>query len=215
MTEPDSPTTDIAPSPAPEFDPGPEPESSRQRRGAGFVLAVSLAVLFAVAAAVLGAMLLRGSDDDALDDLRATSGRFAEALVSYDYHDPDAHRDAVLELSTGSFRKQYQDAFDKGLGEIITKVQAVSTAYVKDVYLSSVDSNQAQAIVVVDIEHDGSSGPKTLYDVYFRLTLLDLDGHWLVDDVTDLNFGAGGAAGAGVTTDTSTATTATTATSVP
>lgn len=189
--------------PADSASDAPPPEPARR----ALVVAVSLAVVFAVAAAVLAVLLARGSEDDEAEALRTTAGRFGEALVTYDYHDPEAHRDEVLGFATGSFREEYEDAFDQGLGKIITEVEAVSTGFVKDVYLSEVDDDQAQAIVVVDIEHEGTGGANTLYDVYFRLTLVKVDGSWKVDQVTDLNFdGGGSSAGAGATTTTSTPT---------
>jgi hypothetical protein len=209
---------DVDPHELPEShaDAGPQGPSSRSR--AALVLAVSVAVLFAVAAVGLAVLLAGRGDDGELDELRQTAGRFGAALVTYDYHDPDAHRDAVLDFATGSFREEYQDAFDQGLGQIITEVQAVSTGYVKDVYLSAVDEERAQAIVVVDIEHDGTSGPNTLYDVYFRVTLVDVGGAWKVDQVTDLNFDTGGATapgGSGDGADTTAPTAASATTSVP
>lgn len=171
---------------------------------APFLLAVSLAVVFAVVASVL-AVLLVSTDEDGSGRLRETAGRFGEALVSYDYHDPDAHRDTVLGFATGSFRDEYEAAFDQGLAKVITEVKAVSRGHVKDVYLSAVDEDRAQAIVVVDIDHEGSGGPNTLYDVYFRLTLVKVGGDWKVDQVTDLNFDGGGAvAPSGSTTTTTT-----------
>lgn len=193
---------------------GSEPEApgAPDRKGGrprALVVAVSLAAVFALATAVLAVMVTGGGDDSRLEGLRSTAGRFGEALVTYDYHDPKAHRDAVLDFATGSFREEYETAFDQGLGQIITEVKATSRGYVKDIYLSAVDEERAQAIVVVDIEHEGSSGPNTLYDVYFRLTLVEVGGRWKVDQVTDLNFDKGAAAP--VTTDT----TASTATSVP
>lgn len=167
-----------------------------RRARPALVLAVTAAVLLGLAAIVL-AILLAQDDDRATDDLRATAGRFGAALVTYDYHDPEAHRDAVLGYATGSFRQEYEDAFEQGLGQVITEVQAVSTGYVKDVYLSAIDEERAQAIVVVDIEHEGTSGANTLYDVYFRLTMVRVDGRWKVDQVTDLNFDAATGPGAG------------------
>lgn len=190
--------------------PAPEPDEADEAvapadhggppRGSGLVLAISLAVVFALVAAVLAGLLLTGGDSSD-DDLRATAGRFGEALVTYDFHDPEAHRDTILDLSTGSFREEYERAFDEGLGQLITEVEATSVGYVKDVYLSSEDDDEVQAIVVADIEHDGSGGQNRLYDVYFRLTLVRVDGEWLIDDVTDLNFGTGGG-GASTTTST-------------
>lgn len=167
----------------------PELTGGAQRVRPALVLAVTAAVLLGAAAIVLAVLLARDGDSDA-DDLRATAGRFGAALVTYDYHDPEAHRDAVLSYATGSFRQEYEDAFDQGLGQVITEVKAVSTGYVKEVYLSAIDEERAQAIVVVDIEHEGASGPNRLYDVYFRLTMVRVDGTWKVDQVTDLNFDA-------------------------
>lgn len=174
------------------------------------MLAVTLAVLFGLAAAVLAVLLAAGAgDDDEVDELRRTAGQFAEALVTYDFEDPDRHRDQVLSFATGSFREEYEDAFDQGLAQIISEVEAVSQGFVNTVYLSELDDGSAQAVVAVDIEHDGAGGPRTLYDIYFRLTLVEVDGEWKVDQVTDLNFGqdaapAGGQAPADATESTTT-----------
>jgi hypothetical protein len=187
---------------------------ARQSGGPGLIVAISLAVVFAIAAIALGFVALGGDDGDGLDDLRSTAGQFAEALVTYDFHDPDAHRDAVLALATGSFSQDYQDAFDQGLSDIITEVQAVSTGTVNDVFLSSIADGQAQAVVSLDIAVSGSSGARHLADQYVLLTLVQLDDGWRVDQVTDLSFPS--AAGSpSVTTDTSTATTAPPAAPVP
>jgi hypothetical protein len=61
--------------------------------------------------------------------------------------------------------------------------------------VSALDEERAEAIVVVDIEHDGASGPRSLFDVYFLLALVEVDGRWKVDQVTDLNFDAGAGTG--------------------
>lgn len=170
----------------------PAPIVEPAHRSAALILATTLAVVFGVAAAVLGVLAAdRDGTDPRLEEVRRTAGRFAEALVTYDYRDPDAHRAAVLALSTGSFRDEYEDAFDDGLALVIDEVQATSTGFVKDIYVSELDEERAQAIVVVDIDHDGTGGPRTLLDVYFRVTFVEVDGAWKVDQVTDLNFDAG------------------------
>lgn len=186
------------------------------RRSPALVLAVTLAVVFAVAAAVLGVLAAgRGGGDERLEEVRQSAGRFGEALVTYDYRDPDAHRSAVLALSTGSFRQEYEDAFDQGLAQIITEVEATSEGFVKDIYVSELDEERAQAIVVVDIEHSGAGGPQTLYDVYFRLTFVAVDGTWKVDQVTDLNFDSGAAPTDPTGTTTSTTAPPSATTSIP
>ncbi|MDP1820700.1 MAG: hypothetical protein Q8K58_12545 [Acidimicrobiales bacterium] len=158
------------------------------------VLAISLAVLFGVAAAVLG-VLAAGNDDGAggSDSLRSAAGAVGEALLTYDFNDPDAHRDGVLALATGSFRGEYEDAFDQGLAQLITEVQATSRGFVKEVYVSEIDEERAEAVVVADVERDGAGGPRTLFDIYVLLTFVRVDGEWKVDQVTDLNFAEAGA----------------------
>jgi hypothetical protein len=193
----------------------PTAEAAEVSRGPGLVVATSLAVFFALVAAVLAVLVLQEGSSDELDDLREAAGRFGEALVTYDYHDPDAHRDAVLALASGSFREDYEDAFDQGLGQIITQVQAVSQGTVNDVYVSSVDDDQAQAVVSLDVEVSGTSGPRTILDQYVLLTLIQLDGRWKVDRVIDLNFPTTGSGGAPVTSDTTTTTAAPAPTSIP
>jgi Mce-associated membrane protein len=169
---------------------GPSEPSARR---AGLVLAVTLAVVGAVVAAALGLVLAaRDTGDPRSDAVRSAAGTFGAALVTYDYREPDVHRDRVLELATGSFRSEYEDAFDQGLAEIITEVEAVSEGFVDDVYVSAIDEERAEAIVVVDIEHQGSGGARSLADVYFLLALVEVDGTWKVDQVTDLNFDAAG-----------------------
>ena len=184
-------TDDDAPADAPD-----EPAPTAPRRDAVFVVAVSLAVVFGLAALVLSLLTVTdafGDGDERLESAREAAGRFGEALVTYDFRDPEAHREAVLALSTGSFRQEYEDAFDQGLAQIITEVEATSTGFVKDIYVSELGEDDAQAIVVVDIEHTGAGGPRTLFDVYFRLTFIEVDGEWKVDQVTDLNFDTGSA----------------------
>jgi Mce-associated membrane protein len=166
-------------------------------------IVAAVAVLLAAATAVLGFLVATDDDGSArVDDLRRTAGQFAEALVTYDFEDPEAHRDAVLSFATGSFREEYEDAFDRGLGPLIADVEAVSQGYVKDIYVSEIDQDQAQAVVSVDIEHQGVAGARSLFDIYFRLTFVEVGGEWRVDQVTDLNFGQP-APGPEATTETS------------
>lgn len=170
-------------------------------RGTGFVLAVSLAVVFAIAAAVLGVVTVAGGDDGGeLGSLRRAAGTAAEAFFTYDYEDPAAHKERMLDLSTGSFRTEYERAFDQGLGDLITRVKATSEGFVKDVYLSEVDEERAQAVVVSDVTRNGTGGPRTIYDVYVLLSFVRVDGEWRVDNLTDLNFDEVGAQPGGETT---------------
>lgn len=176
-------------------------------------LALAAAVLFAgIASGLAVALVTRDDGDDAVEAVREAAGRFAEVFNTYDHNDIDAHRDGVLALSTGSFRSEYADAFDQGLGDLIQETQATQQAFLKDVYVSAVDEERAQAIVTVDITHTGTSGSRTVRDVYSLLTFVEVEDGWKVDQVTDLNFAvATGEAGLGGSVP-STSTTATTVT---
>ena len=180
-----------------------DPAPASSPRSPVLVLAISLAVVFAIAAAVLGVVAAGdGGSDHREESLRRAAGQVGQALLTYDYNDPDAHRDRVLALATGSFRKEYSDQFDQGLRELITKVQAKSEGFVKDVYVSEIDDERAEAVVVSDVTRDGAGGKRTLYDIYILLTFVDVDGTWKVDQVTDLNFATNGADTSATTTST-------------
>lgn len=187
------------------------PGSSTGPRRSVLVAAVAAALVFAALAAVLAVLL--ASEDDPADELRTAAGEFGELLVTYDHGQPEAHRRAVVERATASFADEYGSAFDEGLGQLIADLEASSQGFLKDVYVTEIQRGQALAIVVLDVESDGTAGPRRLFDVYVRLTMIQLDGEWLVDDVTDLSFGAGPGPGPGegVTGDT----TSSTSTSVP
>jgi hypothetical protein len=172
-------------------------------RRAALVLAVSIAVVLLITSIGLAVVAARHDSTDGREKaLRTAASEVGTAFLTYDYKDPQAHKDSVLALATGSFRTEYQKAFDQGLGELITKVKATSKGFVKDVYVSEIDADQAQTIVVADVTRNGAGGERTLYDIYMLLTFVDVKGHWKVDQVTDLNFAQAGAA-AGATTSTS------------
>lgn len=195
------PVTDAAPEPTAPDESGPSPA---RRRSPGLLAAVAAAVVLGLAAAVLAVLLAQ--EEDPSEEVRERAGEFGEVLVTYDHEDPEAHRAAVVERSTASFASEYEAAFEQGLGQLIVDLEASSQGFVKDVYVTAVDRGQALAIVVLDVESDGTAGPRRLFDVYVRLTMIEVDGSWLVDDVTDLSFGGGPGAGGGVTSDTSTST---------
>lgn len=181
-------------------------QAPADRRSTVLVLAVSLAVLFGIVAAVLGVVAVSngGGDGTPLASLRRAAGTAAEAFFTYDYENPEAHKERMLELSTGSFRSEYEDAFDEGLGELITRVKATSEGFVKDVYVSEIDEERAQAVVVSDVTRNGVGGPRTVADVYILLSFVRVDGEWRVDDLTDLNFDEVGAGTGGVETSSTT-----------
>lgn len=156
-------------------------------RPPAFVLAVSLAVVFGILAVVFAVLAVGGDDGEGsrVSGLRRAAGEMAEAFFTWDHQDLDAHRDRVLVLATGSFRSEYEDQFDASIRNVITQAQSTSQAFVQDVYVSEIDEERAEAVVVVDLEQDGVAGPRTQRDIYVVITFVEVDGDWKVDDVTD------------------------------
>jgi Mce-associated membrane protein len=170
-------------------------------RSPALVLAVSLAVVFALAAAVLGVVAAGRDDGDSrIDGLRKAAGEAGQAVLTYDYQHPKEHLDRVVALSTGSFKSDYRSQFEQGLQDLIQRTQSVSEGFVKDVYVSEIDGDSAEVIVRADESLDGVGGKRTVYDLYILFTMVHAGGSWKVDQVTDLNFPSSGAGGVSTST---------------
>jgi hypothetical protein len=166
------------------------PGTERRPRPPGFVLAVSLAVVFGLLAVGFALFAAAGRDAGATDRRQAFSlaGRFSETLFTNDFRDPEAARERVKGMATGSFLDEYEKVFEPLIGPNIEKLQFRSTAKVQDVFLSEIDSGNAVGLVVIDIEATGSAGTTVFNDLYLRLAMLKVEGRWKVDSVTYLIF---------------------------
>lgn len=191
---PPGPEADVEPALEPEPPAAAEPDADagpdRPSR-AGTRLAVALAVLFAAVAVFLAfvATSLRDELDEERDvraDVEDVAGRFTEAALTYDFRDVEATREAVLELSAGTFATEFDEAF-VGLAELIEETQGATQATVKDVFVSRIDGDRATAITVVDTVGTGLSGPRSQPDGYLRLDLVRTEDGWKVDGVTNLS----------------------------
>lgn len=158
-----------------------------------FVLAAGLAAFGADRATALSA------ERDRRESIEETSGRFAAALLTYDYKDLEKSRTAVRSMSTEKFKKEYQRAFGS-LEVLLTQTEARSQGTVTEVYLGEVDDDTATVIVVADAISHTKSGTRRTLASYIQLDLVKVSSSWLVNGVTNLNFGQG--AGASTTTTT-------------
>jgi hypothetical protein len=165
-----------------------EPERPRRpRRGLALVCAaLAVAALgFAVLAAVSTARLDRERKDrNAVEEL---SGRFASALLTYDYQDLAGAKKRVLALSTGKFRKEYETAFSGGLDVLFRETKARSAGTVTDVFVGPIQGGTVTTIAVVDAVAQGTAGGRRLVSSYIELQLVKVGGGWKVDGVTNLN----------------------------
>jgi Mce-associated membrane protein len=160
----------------------------RPRRG--WVLPVVLAVI-ALAAVGFGGFQWRhahdlGDRESVRSEVGRVAGLFGEALLSYDYNDLATARDRVLAHATDRFGQEYTTAFTGGLETAITKLQATSTATVRDVYLADVERDTARAIVTLDSEVRSTAGTRRTVSSYLDMALVHQNGQWKVDSVTSV-----------------------------
>jgi hypothetical protein len=181
--------TDLEPeaTPAPEV-PAPEPAA----RNPLSLFAVGLAVVFGVTTVLLAIVAVGlKNDKDRVDaghrDVEAAAGTFVQALVDYRYDDPASLHDDVVALSADPFTEQFEAGVPQ-IQALNTSLGRVSQATVKDVFVASVEDDQATAIVVYDaVETFTGQDPVPYQNVYVRLGLVKLDGAWKVNDVINLN----------------------------
>lgn len=154
------------------------------------IVALVTSLIVAAGLAVLAAGLQGRLHDERQerDDIARVAGSMAAALLTYDYEDLDTARDRVLSLSTGKFRSEYRNAFS-GLQTLLREAKASSKGSVTDVYVSDADASAASAIVAVNTVAEGAAGRRATVASYIQLDLVRVDGRWLVDGVTNLNFG--------------------------
>jgi hypothetical protein len=124
------------------------------------------------------------------------------ALLTYDYQHLARTKSLVLGLSTGTFRKQYSDAFSGGLDTVLTNTKAVSHVRDVQVFVSDVTSHAASSIVVVDTVISGTAGQNRNLTSYIQLELVHSGDRWLVDGVTNLNLSLPPSGGTGATSTT-------------
>src|SRR5205807_9344955 len=90
-----------------------EPPPGRRRRWP--VVGVALLAVIAVASVSVAAVLYGRyrNDRDERREVRATASTMVSALTTYDYTNLDASRNKVLALSTGRFKQEYDNGFNR------------------------------------------------------------------------------------------------------
>ena len=194
----------------PATEPPASPSPSRQGMSGGFLVAVTLAAVFLVTTVVFAVVAVSAqSEKDDLEGERtavaATAEQLMDALLRFDYRDPEANRDAVLALSAVQFRSQFEGSFED-TAALSEEFQMVATPTIRDVYVSDIVDDQAKAIVKYDREIETSTRTNTETGFYAEIELAKIDGEWLVTNVFNINFAlGGGAGGAGANSTTTTA----------
>lgn len=165
-------------------------------------LLIGLAVALSLAVPLIGvfAFLWQSAEDDRgeLDEARRTAGTFAERFLTVDSENIDRTREGVLELSTGAFRRNYEEALETGLFEAILSLGRTRTdATIEEVFVGDLDQRAAHVIVQAEVvsrtvDEEGNEQPPRVLELYLELDLVKQSEGWLVDNVRNLPFGTGG-----------------------
>ena len=184
-------TTDVnPPEPVVEDEPEPMPPgdddapSSRTVPAGALVVAIMVAAALGILAVV--ALTVGGSGGDSDQEAaRLAAGRFSERFLTFQHDGLDQWKADVLALSTGGFSNEV-DNVEEGLRRLIDQAQLDATAQVTDIFMGEVDKGAVSAVVVYDRDLSGTSGKRTETNRYMQLSLVSVDGEWLVDNVIDI-----------------------------
>jgi len=184
-------------------DPTPEPAvasapamTAGRGAGRGVPLRV-LVVLGLVAALAMGAAIYLGTQyqratayQQALDDAPSAAERAAAAILSYDYQSLDADRDAASKFLTSGYKDEYVETFDSLVQESATDTKAKVEAEVlaSSAMLQTGDRDPTRIPVLLFVNQTtlstANSGEPSLALNRVRLDMVNVDGTWLVGDIT-------------------------------
>ncbi len=164
------------------------PAHERRTVSAGaFVLAVMVAMALAVLAVVGFTMDSGGrTGDQASDqDIRLAAGRFAERFLTFDHDHIDEWKQEVLALSTGGFAKEVADV-ESGLRRLIADNALDANTQVTDIFVGQPERGAVEVVVIYDRDLSGTAGTRSEDNRYMQLSMVRVDGQWLVDNVIDV-----------------------------
>ena len=180
----------------PDPSPPPPPEGDRPRRALSPAVAWTLTAVFAVLAVAGAAALAWGLNDyrqsraelESRADVARVAEQFTAEVNEYDAASVDEYKASVSRLLSTKFRAE----FDKAMEDIVASVRQANMRSRGEVLVSgvaTVDPDSARVLVVADAE------VKTVFDTrprHFRweVSLVKVDGRWLVDDFTPVTDGA-------------------------
>ncbi len=182
-TTPTDPTVDGDP-PAPLDADAPTDRPTRMVPAGTLVVAIMVAAALGILA-VVALTVGNGGDNSDQEAARLAAGRFSEKFLTFRHDGLDQWKSDVLALSTGGFSNEV-DKVEEGLRRLIDQAQLDATAQVTDIFMGEIDKGSVSAVVVYDRDLSGSSGSRTETDRYMQLSLLSVDGEWLVDNVIDI-----------------------------
>lgn len=124
-------------------------------------------------------------------DVTTAARKVTNAFLDVDYKDMDPRIEKVLALSTGTFKKQYEQT-RVNLTAAARQGQAVSTGKVRNIGIADLDKDSAVVFVAADstvankaVQEAKAKGQKVDDQRYYRfqLNLTKVGDHWLLNDL--------------------------------
>ncbi len=147
---------------------------------------LALAAVVAVVAAVFLANRLGDvADEEARrQEILQTARQQGVNITTLDYQTVDQDLQRVLELSTGTFRKEFR-AGTKDLTDLVVKNKAVSTGEVLEAGIVTADSDSARVLVVADSTvSNGASAQPQVRHYRMQLDMVRRGDRWLTSTLT-------------------------------
>ncbi|MGH2728922.1 MAG: hypothetical protein ACRDKS_18265, partial [Actinomycetota bacterium] len=159
----------------------PPPAAPRKRAALPLLIAILLALALAE-----GVLLLRGNpDEEARAEVFQTSRTFLVQLTTYNAETLVARRNAVLKLSTGQFRREYEQLTGSDFLNTLRERQADSKGRVVHLGVTSVDGDDAEAFALVEITTKNKDLPQPRIERRLNeLSLVRAKRGWRIASVT-------------------------------
>jgi Mce-associated membrane protein len=197
---PDAAAPPDASRPAPGAPPPPvEPRAASREPGGSGPSWLALAVLGVVALALVLVVAYLGLGKWNIRDVReheavieatssapAAAERASAAILSYGYQSLDADESAAERYMTPAYKKKYGDTFDRLVRPNAARIKAKVEAEVKASGVAHADADRVDVLLYVNqtTTSTANGGNPQVALNRVRLSMVDLDGTWLVDDIT-------------------------------
>ena len=151
-------------------------------------IAIALGVLIVGFLAESVFLFRSNAPERARSDALALSRRFVIALTTYDANTLPTQRVAVLSMSTGQFRSDYnQLATNPAFATALTTAQAAQSGKVVSLAISSLSGDNATVLGVVDVSVSNKDQKTPRIDrQVVQISLVHTSSGWKVDSVTVL-----------------------------
>ncbi len=116
----------------------------------------------------------------------AAAERASAAILSYGYQSLDADEKAAERYMTSAYKKKYADTFDRLVRPNASKVKAKVEAEVKASGVAHADADRVNVLLYVNqtTTSTANSGEPQVALNRVQLSMVEVDGTWLVDDIT-------------------------------